>query len=248
VEADAGLLARRASQFAEPPTIWFAVGTTIERAEPEPLPEEPAADPRLLDFASMLRAAGCDPVLEHGRLVGEVHGLEVARVSIVDGEPRLEVGVGRFDREANDEIEGGEPGEDALRRAVEVVRRHRTLDGGAHPLKLLATSRWLRARILAEPSLVGAAHLDPIPTVGEPPDLRTAWPAAAGGVDAEGHPLVVVCSVGVDLDLVPTAAEVRLADGRGARLVLAVPERDALPVTVALASMLAEPATVLPVA
>ena len=84
--------------------------------------------------------------------------------------------------------------------------------------------------------------------MGEPPDLKTTWPAAASGTDLDGSPLVVVCSVGIDLDLVPSAADVRLADGRGARLVLAVPERDVHPVTVALAGMLADPATVVPVA
>jgi hypothetical protein len=55
--------------------------------------------------------------------------------------------------------------------------------------------------------------------------------------------------VGIDLDLVPTAADVRLAAGLpGARLVLAVPERDDHPVTRALAAMLTEPAEVRPVA
>jgi hypothetical protein len=248
VEADAGLLARRASQFAEPPSVWFVVGDVLERAEPEPLPPEPAPDPRLLELAPLLRDAGCDPVVEHGRLVGEVDGLEVARVSIVDGRPRLEVGVGRFDREANDGIAGGEPGPDALARAVETVRRHRTLEGDFHPLRLLSASRRLRARVLADPASVGASHLEPMAPVGEPPDLRTPWPAPATGLGTDGAPLVVVCSVGVDLDLVPAAADARLADGRGARLVLAVPERDVHPVTVDLAGMLAEPATVVAVA
>ena len=248
VESDAGMLTRRARQFADPPTVWFAVGRELSQVEPEPLPPEPPVDPRLLDHAPVLRDAGCDVVVEFGRLVGEVNGLEVARVSIVDGEPRLEVGVGRFDREANDEIAGGEPGEEALRRAVDLVRRHRTLEGDAHPLKLLATARWLRTRVLADPGAVGAASLTAIAPVHEPPDLRTAWPAPAAGTDLEGNPLVVVCSVGIDLDLVPAAADIRLADGRGARLVLAVPARDVHPVTVALASMLAEPATVVPVA
>jgi hypothetical protein len=246
VEHDAGLLARRASQLAAPPTIWWLVGDVLERAEPEPLPVQPPLDPRIRPFADRLVAAGCDPVVEHGRLVGEVNGLEVARVAIVDGEPRLEVGVGRFDREANDELAGGEPGDDALQRAVDHVRRFRTDDGVAHPLKLVAASRWLRTRVLADPALVGADHLAPMAPTVEPPDLRTPWPAPATGIDREGAPLVVVCSVGVDLDLVPAAADARLADGRGARLVLAVPERDAHPVTVALAAMLAEPATVVP--
>jgi hypothetical protein len=58
---------------------------------------------------------------------------------------------------------------------------------------------------------------------------------------------VVVCSIGIDPDLVPTAADARLVDGRGARLVLAVAARDAHPVTVALAAALAQPAEIVPV-
>ena len=81
----------------------------------------------------------------------------------------------------------------------------------------------------------------------EAPDPRTPWPAAATGVAADGSPLVVVCSVGVDLDLVPAAADARLVDGRAARLVLAVPPRDRHPVTEALAGALAQPADVVAV-
>jgi hypothetical protein len=84
------------------------------------------------------------------------------------------------------------------------------------------------------------------PTV-EAPDLRTPWPSPATGLDTAGRPLVVVCSVGVDLDLVPAAADARLADGRGARLLLALTSRDAHPVTLALAAALADPAEIVTV-
>ena len=84
--------------------------------------------------------------------------------------------------------------------------------------------------------------------VVEAPDLRTPWPAPATGVDDRGEPLVVVCSVGVDLDLVPAAADARLQDGRDARLVLAVAARDAHAITVALAAALERPADVVAVA
>ncbi|MGH9164992.1 MAG: hypothetical protein ACRDZW_05695, partial [Acidimicrobiales bacterium] len=55
---------------------------------------------------------------------------------------------------------------------------------------------------------------------------------------------VVVCSVGIDLDLVPAAADARLADGRGARLLLALPEPDGHPVTCGLAAALVDPAEI----
>jgi hypothetical protein len=247
VEDAAGLLARRASQFAEPPVVWLVSGTSLARAEPEPLPAIPPLDPRVAPFADVLAAAGADPVVEHGRLIGEVDGLEVARV-VVDAEgPHLEVGVGRFDREAHALVSGDRPTAETLADVVAFVRRHRVRGGDNHPLLGLAADRWLRSRLLHEPSLVGADHLAPLAPVVEAPDLRTPWPAPATGVDVEGRPVVVVASVGVDLDLVPAAADARLADGRGARLVLAVAERDAHPVTLALAAALADPAEVVTV-
>jgi hypothetical protein len=166
-----------------------------------------------------------------------------------DDGPHLEVGVGRFDREAHALLSADKPTNETLREVVALVRRYRSDDGDAHPLKLLAASRWLRSRILPDPSIVGADHLAPLAPTVEPPDLRTPWPAPASGIDSEGRPLVVVCSTGVDLDLVPAAADARLAafpDG-DARLVLAVPSRDVHPVTQALAAALTHPADVIPV-
>jgi hypothetical protein len=248
VEDAAGLLVRRASQFASPPTVWFVAGSGLERVDdPEPLPAVPPLDPRVAPFADVLTAAGADPVVEHGRLVGEVEGLEVARVVVDDDGPRLEVGVGRFDREAHTLVAGDRPTAETLADVVAFVRRHRVPGGEMHPLLGLAADRWLRSRLLHEPALVGADHLTPMAPVVEAPDLRTPWPAPATGLDTEGDPVVVVASVGIDLDLVPAAADARLADGRGARLVLAVASRDAHPVTRALAASLRQPAEVVTV-
>jgi hypothetical protein len=195
----------------------------------------------------VLAAAGADPVVEHGRLVGEVEGLEVARAWIDDdGEPRLEVGVGRFDREAHAVVDE-EPTETTLRTVVELVRPHRAGGGDHHPLALLAGARRLRARLVRDPALVGADHLAPMAPTVEAPDLRTPWPAPATGIDGDGRPVVVVCSVGIDLDLVPAAADARLADARDAELVLAMPARDRHPVTVDLAARLARPARIVTV-
>jgi hypothetical protein len=243
-EGATGLLARRASQFADPPTVWLVDGLSMTPAEPEPLAPEPALDPRVAVFADEIAAAGADPVVEHGRLVGEVAGLEVCRVELDgDGEYRLAIGVGRFDREAHELLRG-----DTLHDVVALVRRHRLEGTEPHPLKMWAASRALRSRIIREPAVVGADILLPMSPTVEAPDLRVAWPApAAGTYDGDGA-IVVVCSVGVDLDLVPAAADARLADGRDARLVLALPERDAHPVTIALAAALAKPAEVVPVA
>jgi hypothetical protein len=183
-------------------------------------------------------------VAEFGRLVGEVLGLEVARVVVEDGAPRLEVGVGRFDREAHAELAGtGEPTPDTLRRVVAQVREQRRPGAPTTPLTRLAPERRLRSLLLAEPAAVGAAHLFPVPPATDAP-LRTPAPAPAVGATPEGEPLVVVASTGIDLDLVPTAADVRAREAPDARLVLAVPPRDASPVTRNLAAALRAPAEV----
>jgi hypothetical protein len=241
VEGDAGLLARRASQFASPPRIWLTDGT---QAAPEPIEPDPPIAPSVAAFADEIAAAGADPVVEHGRLIGEVEGLEVCRVEVgEDGVPRLAIGVGRFDREAHELLRG-----DTLHDVVALVRRHRVESVEPHPLRRWAAARALRSRVIREPGLVGADILLPMAPVVEAPDLRVSWPAPATGTRDGGDPLVVVCSVGVDLDLVPTAADARLADGRDADLVLAVPERDVHPVTMALAAALSRPAEIVAVA
>jgi hypothetical protein len=198
-------------------------------------------------LADELLAAGAEPVVEHGVLRGEVLGLEVARV-VVDGEGAyIEVGVGKHDRHAQRLVHGDEPTADALARAVATVAAHRRSDAPRHPLNRLAPERWLRARVVAEPALVGAAHLAPVPSPVDRDDLRQPAPAPAAGSDVEGRPLLIVCSTGVDVDLVPVAVDARLADGRDPRLVLVVPERDDHPLLRALAAALREPAEVMTV-
>src|SRR6266508_3160072 len=140
VEDDAGLVARRASQFAEPPAVWWLHGRDLHHVEPEPLSPSARPHPDALALAPMLEAAGADVVVEHGVVAGEILGLEIARVVVGELGARIEVGVER--------------------------------------------------------------------------------------------------------DLVPTAADVRLATEPGARLVLAVPERDDVPATRALAGSLDRPAEV----
>jgi hypothetical protein len=245
VDDAAGVLARRAALFADPvPEVWAVAGRRLERAEAEPLPVEPPLDPQLELWAPVLRDAGCDVVAEFGRLVGEVLGLEVARVVIEDGAPRLEVGVGRFDREAHAELAGtGDPTAETLRRVVAQVRAERRQGVPTTPIGRLAPERRVRSILLAEPALVGAARLVPVPAVIDAP-LRTPAPAPAIGTTAQGEPLVVVASAGIDLDLVPAAADVRAREAPDARLVLVVPPKDASPVTRDLAGALRLPAEV----
>lgn len=217
--------ARRATCFASPPTVRFGGRLAV----PAPPPVQPPVDGSL---APLIVEAGAEPVVEHGVLYGEVLGLEVCRV--VDGV--LEVGVGKHDREAHRMIHGDRPVLDALRRAVDIVRTQRPYH--------LAAARWLRSVVVRRPELVGLAVGGLAPVAPPLPRVDLRAPSAAPAV---GDGVVVVCSVGVDLDLVPTAADARLMHAPDTRLVLVVPERDAHPVTRALAAALVEPAEVVTV-
>ena len=82
----------------------------------------------------------------------------------------------------------------------------------------------------------------------EPSGLRDAFPAAATGSTEDGTPLVVVCSCGVDLALLPLAADLREQVNSEAVLLLAVPEQDHHVATKWLASMLRQPAELIAIA
>ena len=239
-QAAAGVLARRATAFRRPPQVWAISGRTVTPAAvAPPLSQKPPTEADL-GFAALFAAAGAEAVVEHGVLVAEVLGLEVARV--VDG--RLDVGVGKHDREAQRLVHGDRPPEEALRAAVAAVREVRQAGAPVHEMNRLAQERWLRAVVMANPQMVGAASLAPVPEPVRRQGLRMAAPAPAAGVDGEGRRIVVVCSTGIDVDLVPTAADARLAHDPTARLVIVVPEADDHPVTRDLAAALADPAEV----
>jgi hypothetical protein len=228
----AGIVARRASCFATPPRVVSLDGSSVS---PSPFPDLIEPD---LSFLPLLEAQGVTPVVEDGVLRGEVLGLEVARV--VDG--RLLVGVGRHDRIAR---ESAFPGADAgseLSSAVSQVVAHRRHGAPAHPANTLARSRWLRSVLVARPSLIGLTSLAPVP----PPLPWTDLPSS-GPAPAFGDGVLVVASVGVDPDLVPTAADARLLHGPQLPLMLVVPSGDDLPVTRALAASLTDPAQVVTV-
>jgi hypothetical protein len=124
----------------------------------------------------------------------------------------------------------------------------RTADAPPHLANRLAGERWLRSVVIARPQLVGAAHLVPAPPPLPRADLLQPLPAPAAGVDQNDRAVLVVCSTGIDPNLVPAAADARLADGRSdCRLILVVPEGDDHPVTRALAANLRQPADVVTV-
>jgi len=245
----AGALARRATPFAIAPQVWKVDGRDLAPAAVSSYPPPEFPPEGIESLIALLRESGADVAVEHGVVTGEWLGLEVARVVITDEGPRLEVGVGRNDREAFQLLHGDVPAIDALRSVVEAARAQRRVGNERHPLSRLVPERWLRARLLAQPSLVGAELLEPMEPIAPRESVKDVIPAGAVGRDVAGNPLLVVCSVGVDLDLVPEAADLRLRHGAmddaGARLLLVLPERDALPVTRALAEALTARAEVL---
>jgi hypothetical protein len=257
-------VARRAALWAAAPQVWAVSGRDLRPAEPEvpAAPIEPPAAARA--WIAPLVAHGTEVVLEHGVIAGEVRGLEVARVvpsSLMVGLDsdstsgwQVAVGVGHHDREARDEMHPGEPLADSLDRVVSLVRRLRVAGAVRHPANTLAREGWLRSVLVARPGMVGAAELFPVPPPRPRVDLRRPAPAPAAGVDLHGAPMVVVASVGVDLDFVPAAAEARLswylarpAGTPPARLVLVVPQGDDYPVTRELAAELVAPAEIVTV-
>ncbi len=250
VDAQADVLARRAACFAPAPVIWRVEGTTLTLAAPAPPAAAVGALPAA-ELAELLVDADLEVIVEDGLVRGEVNGLEVAR--IVHGAtstgiplegPLLEVGVGHADRELTAMLHGALSPIDQLARATEIVRQHRRPGAEPHPLNQLAPERWLRARLVADPARIGLARLWPIAPAVARPNLRDTAVAMAQGETAEGETVVVACSVGVDLDLVPAAADARLAVAPTARLLLVVPERDAHRVTRELAARLVQPAEV----
>lgn len=249
-DADAaGVVARRASLFAPAPTVWRSDGPTLHQVAPVPAAATPVPAPGAELYRPVLREAGLTPVVEGGVLIGEYLGLEVGRViAEPDGTAHLEAGVGRIDREAGSVV-WGELGEVAsLARVRDVVAAHRNPTAERHPLNQLVAERWLRSIVVAQPALAGAASLRPVGSALARRNLRETAVATAVGKDPQGTPVVVTCSTGVDLDLVPSAADDRLAHAPDARLVLVLPACDAVAITRDLASRLVRPAEVVTVA
>jgi hypothetical protein len=239
--------ARRGGEFALPIRVWTLDGRQLRAVPPADIAVSRRPPASHLRFVPDIEAAGAAVVVEHGVVTGEVGGLEVCRVVDVDGGGgvRLEVGVGPHDREAFAIIHGDVPSREALAGVVAAVAAARRLDAPGHPLNRLAPERQLRWRLEHEPWLVGMVSVrhaePPVPRRG----LKQRAPCTAIGHRLDGESVVIVCSVGVDLDVVPYAADARLAAGVGAggtsspaETIVVLPERDLLPVTRELAGQL----------
>ena len=211
----------------------------------EPLFEPPPARDDHLAFRELIAAGGATPLVEHGVVFGEVRGLEVCRV--VDrpetGTIALEVGVGVHDREAFAIMHGDVPTLDALTGVVRQVTAVRTPEVPHHPLNRLAQERFLRWRLEQRPELVGATSLSPAQPPVPRQNMKDAVPCTASAT-RDGEQIAVVCSVGVDLDVIPYAADVA---AEGFPVIVALPGRDLVPVTRDLAALLERPVELRPV-
>ena len=227
-ERATGLLARRAGDVTFPLEVWHVDGRVLLPAVAEPLapPREPSA--AHLDLIEAIRAGGAEAVVEHGVVSGEVLGLEVCRV--VDdpdtGAVRLEVGVGAHDREAFAMLHGDVPPVAAVAGVVRAVADRRRPGAPPHPLLRLVPERLLRWQLIQDPAAVGLAEVVAVQPPLPRPDVRNRVPCVARAWRVDGTPLSLVCSVGVDLDLVPYALDARprraghrggLVGGPGAR-------------------------------
>lgn len=218
----ASSLARRASLFDFDISVWSADGAEVEPATVAPAQTPPPIPESHRRFVPVITETGARAIDDHGMLVAEVAGLEVGRV--VDGEsgePELAVGVGQADRELQQYIHGHLDDDSNLRRAIAAVVRDRRPGAAAHPLTRVARQRWLRSVLMDDPSPVGLDRLEPVVPLRPRETVLGEEPAAAAG-----NGIIVVCSVGVDLDLVPEAADYRNRDNPDADLVLVLPERD----------------------
>ena len=242
-----GTLARRAQGFGYPISVWHVEGRALLPAVVEPLPDVSSVPAEHEVWTDVIAQGGALPVVEHGVLAGEVNGLEVCRV-VTDAytdEVRLEVGVGAHDREAFQMLHGNRPTTEALADVVSSVSTHRQPGAPRHPLNMLAQERALRTRLVAQPQLVGASAVMTVQPPIPRPNVKDPIPCVAIAT-IDGQPTAVVCSSGVDLDLVPYAIDARAALGTTECLIV-LPARDALDVQRRLAALVSPPLTVVPV-
>lgn len=154
----------------------------------------------------------------------------------------LEVGVGANDREAFQMLHGHLPTVDALSGVVSAVSDHRHVGALQHPLNRMAPERFLRWQVEHDPGILGLASLSQLDPPVDRLSMKHIEPCTGRGVDLDGNTVLVVFSVGVDLDLVAFVADVLAhLDAPVARVLVATPERDLLPIVRDLFALMSRP-------
>lgn len=209
VENNSGLLTRRAALFDADITVWHVNDHTITRALAEPHVVSASASDAHLSFVDIIESSGADALVEYGVVVGEVRGLEMCRVvdDVTTGDVRLEVGMGRHDREAFTMIHGELPTAQAMRQVIDAVLPHRTEGADSHPFNQFGVERLARWRAIQDPTSIGFSTLAP----ADPPVLRTnvkdSVPCVAIGLTGAKRLSTAVFVHGVDLDCVSFAVD-----------------------------------------
>ena len=242
--------ARRADHATTVVSLWTIQGRNLHAVEVEAFTPAPVPPPPLMALQQQIRDGGAEPVIDHGVLRAEVLGLEVARWMIdpETGEAWLEVGVGRHDRLAQAMMHQGQDPAVALANAVQSIRDHRRFGAMSHPANQLALSRWLRVVVTERPELAGlpaGTWMQPVPGV-EAPELKRLGPALLFADSSPSGPMLVACSVGVDLDAAVDAADMAaFLDARA--VLLCVPVGDDLPALRLVAAALDVPVQIVTV-
>jgi hypothetical protein len=236
-------LARRAALIDFEIEVRSIEGAEAVVARPRPAVPVPDLDDDMWRAATVIVDAGARVVDDHGRLVAEVLGLEVARIedplalvgldtSLDNLDPtdrfRIRIGVGEADRELDNYLsrrpDMNRETDDRLRleRVISLVEMKRT--DPAHPLSRMARPRWLRSIVLDEPEMIELAELETAAPLRPHPGVFDREPSAAYSLLDR---VTVVCSSGIDLDLLPEAVDYRERLDPGSRLMVVVPHRDA---------------------
>jgi len=234
VSVDTASVARRAALFDPSPEVWRVNGTELSRAEASVVaPTEAAAlEPRV---AALLTVAEVDVIVEHGVTIGECRGLEVARVTGAGPDQRLSVGVGAYDQGAFEVMHPDLTPTESLAEVVAQVLAYRRRGGEPHPINRLARERWIRSDLLADPSALGLTSLAVVEPATPRDGIKDVAIASAIGEATGGERVLVACSVGIDLDAVPAAAD--LAQRHEAdRILIVLPDRDRHRVVQAIAA------------
>jgi hypothetical protein len=222
----AGILARRAALFAHPPAVWSVAGRNLNPAPPAAAATDPAPAPEAELYRPVL-AAGLEPVVEGGELLGESWASRW-RVwwSPTTARPTWRWVSGRFDREVGAMMFADLGDSDALARAVD-VRRRAPARGSAPPAQPAGARALARGPCSWPARLVGSGRAALRRLVACPRRNlgRRAWPPRWAPTSRVGPWWWSPAPPGVDLDLVPSAADDRLTHAPDARLVLAVPGR-----------------------
>lgn len=239
VSAEAEHVARRAQLFNPAPSIWKVDGADLTPAEAT-MPivlDTPDLRP---DLEALLSIADVTVIVEHGSIIGECLGLEVARITGEGPEQRLDVGVGAYDQGAFAVINPGLTPNEALAEVVAQVLTHRRSEALSHPINRLVRERWVRHVLIADPGLVGLTSLLAVEPTTQRTGIKDVAIAAAVGADQAGERVLVACSVGIDLDAVPAAAD--LAEYHQVdRIMIVLPDRDRHALVTAVAAQSRRP-------